>query len=377
VPERGHIAYDPGGRIFVIADADELLVHDGDSEGPLWRESFGSDEIVGVAIAGDEIIAVLDDRTVRRFTFLHRELPRSNLGAAVRTFAAKKDGTIAAASAEQVLLLRRNDLAPVPLYHRGVTALAWSADGTRLLVGKTTDDTKHELLLLDGASGEPQGAPRALDARIYAMAATPKGFLVATGDRVVRFTSPETEPTPVTKAKGQLITDVASSPDGARVAGQIGRPQVVGLADRPRGTLLSLDYPQRVCAGVAFGPRPWIGVALGGGDANKCNVDTGALHRSDTHPGRNHQRWIVMVGGAFQKKAAPAAPVPTAADAEAEARAQEQERRKSAALNQAAVELARARETASQDTGKMIHIGIAVVLFLLGIARACSHLDHH
>ena len=66
------------------------------------------------------------------------------------------------------------------------------------------------------------------------------------------------------------------------------------------------------------------------------------------------------------------APVPVADPA-----AEERERRKSAALNRAAVELASARETASQDTGKMIHIGIAVVLFLLGIARACSHLDHH
>lgn len=386
MPERGHIAYDPGGRIFVIADADELLVHDGDTEGPLWRESL-TDEIVGVAIAGDEIIAVLDDGTVCRFTFLHRELPRAMLGASVRTFAVRADGTLAAAHAEHVSLLRRNDLAPAPLYHRGVTALAWSADGARLLVAKTTDDTKHMLHLLDGASGEPQGEPRSLAQRVYAIAGSPKGFLVATGDRVVRFTSPEAEPAPVTRAKDQLLTDVACSADGGRMAIQVARSQVVVLADPPADTLLSLEYPQRVCAGLAFGPKPWIGVALGGGDANKCNVDTGALHRSDTHPGRTHQRWIVMVGGAFRAReaaaakarppAAAAAPAPGSPEAFERELEKQRELNKKRALQQAEVDLAHARESQDADGRRMIHIGLAVLALLLGLARACSHLDHH
>jgi hypothetical protein len=373
--QRGQVAYDPRGRIFVVTHDEALLVHDGDSEAPLWQETI-DETIAGVAIAGDEIVVLGEEGAVRRFTFLHRELARASLGGPVRTFAVREDGTIVGAHEDHVSLLRRNDLAAVPLYHRGVTALAWSRDGKRVLVGKSSPEGEHQLVLLDGANGEPQGAPQTLASAITAIASCPKGFFVANGDRIQRFTQPDAPLAHVTRAREHVITDVACSAEGTRLAMQIDRSRVLVLDDPPGEALLDVSYPQRVCSGVAFGPRPWIAIALAGGDANRVNVDTGAMHRSDTHPGRQHNRWLVSVAGAFQKRAAPAptaAPAKTAGIDEAKL---EQQRRAQRAIQDAEAQL-RQQQQDDSDRKMMFRIGFIVLGILLGVLRACARDSHH
>ncbi|MBX7193416.1 MAG: hypothetical protein K1X94_15280 [Sandaracinaceae bacterium] len=395
--ERGHIAFDPNGRIFVLTHDEELLVHDGDSEAPLWRESLG-EPLVGVAIAGDEIVAVTETGAVRRFTFLHRELPRASLGAPTSSFAVRGDGAVAAVHDDHVSILRRNDLAPVPLYHRGVSALAWSRDGTRLAIAKSVEDREHTVTLLEGQSFEPIGSPVTTLNRVLAMCASPKGFLVTSGDRLVKLV-PGTGAVAhtlehVTRAKDRVLRDVACSADGTRFALQLERSQVIVLGDPPDETLLDVKYPERVCAGVAFGSRSWIAIALGGGDANKVNVETGAMHRSDTHPGRTHNRWFVSVGGAFMNKAGASAAAPStrsavsasgagpasgpasgAARAALDQSELERQRRARQALADAEQQL-RQGQASDTDTRTMIRIGLIVLAVLLGIARACAHTHH-
>ena len=371
--ERGLVAYDPKGRIFVVTHDEEILVHDGDSDAPLWREDIG-ETVAGVAIAGDELIAVGEDGAVRRFTFLHRELPRGSVGAGVRHVAVSSSGTLASVHEDHVALLRKNDLAPVSLYHRGVTALAWSRDGTKLLLARSKSDSDHALLFLDGANGEPFSDPVVTTARVSAIAASSRGFLVACGDRVVRFTRPEVALEHVTRARDRTITDLACAADGARFALQLERSQVMVLSDPPSETLLDVKYPERVTNGVAFGPRPWIAIALAGGDANKVNVDTGAMHRSDTHPGRTHHRWFVSVAGAFQKQK----------DAEPAARAKEKssvddaerQRIRQRALEDAEAQL-RQQQADDADRKTMIRVGMIALGILLGVLRACSHSNHY
>jgi hypothetical protein len=385
VPARGHIAYDPNGRIFALADGEELLVHDGESEGPLWREEHG-EALVGVAIAGDDLVAVGEDGLVRRHTFLHREISRAAIGPGVTAFDVRADGTLAAAHPHHLSLLRRNDLAPVPIPHAGATALAWSRDGARLLVA-TSDAKAHALRLLDGARGEPVGEPTPIERPALALAACPDGtFLVAAGDRVLRFERPGAAPAHVTRAKDQKITDVAVSADGARFAIQIERSTVAVLGFPPSETLLSVEYPQRVCAGVVFGPRPWIGIALAGGDANKCNVETLAVHRSDTHPGRTHNSWLLMKGGVGLARArardtsppvdAAPAPAPKESAEEALARgaaARERALAQQRALEQAERELSASRGMSADDTRLALRVGLIAIGLLLALARACMH----
>ena len=95
------------------------------------------------------------------------------------------------------------------------------------------------------------------------------------------------------------------------------RNTVVSMAWPSKDTLGSLTYAERKVEGIDFGPWPWLGIALDLGDGNKHNLDRPeALHRSDTHPGRQHHSWLVVVGGmsgGTKQAPAAAAPPPTVA----------------------------------------------------------------
>jgi hypothetical protein len=100
------------------------------------------------------------------------------------------------------------------------------------------------------------------------------------------------------------------------------------------------------------------------------------MHRSDTHPGRQHNRWLVSVAGAFQKRAAPAptaAPAKTAGIDEAEL---EQQRRAQRAIQDAEAQL-RQQQQDDSDRKMMFRIGFIVLGILLGVLRACARDSHH
>jgi hypothetical protein len=193
---------------------------------------------------------------------------------------------------------------------------------------------------------------------------------------VQRFTAADVPLAHVTRARDHAITDVACSAEGTRFAMQVDRSRVLVLDDPPAEALLDVSYPQRVCSGVAFGPRPWIAIALAGGDANKVNVDTGAMHRSDTHPGRQHNRWLVSVAGAFQKRAAPAPSAAPAKKAGVDEAKLEQQRRAQRAVEEAEAQL-RQQQQDDSDRKMMFRIGFIVLSIVLGVLRACARDSHH
>lgn len=294
----GLFAYDPQGRLFVVGCGSELLAHDGQTEAPLWRRDVG-EPLVGVGISGDEVIALTELGSIARFGTSGRELGRLSLGAAARALAVAPGGWIAAAHDERVSVLRRGDLAATEIAQAAVTALAWSADATKLLLG-TRDGS---LMELRAPSWSEVGAAIAVGEAIGTMCWSARGgWLVGAADRVLRVERGATDATSVTRASGHVITALATSSDGARFAMQLGDGIIAVLGDPPGETIAQLRYPERRACGVAFGPDPWLGVGLDTGDANKLDVTTGALHRSDTHPDRTHNSWLVAVTTAADAK---------------------------------------------------------------------------
>lgn len=288
----GRFAYDPGGRVFAIACGSELLVHDGDTEGPLWRHDLG-EELAGVDLSGDEIVALLRSGSIVRYAIKDgRELGRTALPRPAHALACGAGGWIAAAHEVGVSLIRRGDFAVTTLDHDGVTALGFSGDATKLLLG-TQEGSLVELTRPE--RGGDARTSRA-EASISAIAWSAKGaWLVAAGDRVLRLQPGAETPAHVTRAGGQSITDVAVSLDGRRFAMQIGDQLVAVLDDPPSDTVAQLRYPERRACGIRFGPGTWLGVGLDSGDANKLDYVGGGVHRSDTHPGRDHHSWHVAV----------------------------------------------------------------------------------
>ncbi len=64
---------------------------------------------------------------------------------------------------------------------------------------------------------------------------------------------------------------------------------------RVTGLAANLEYPERTITGLALGDGAlWVG--LDRGDGNKYDLTTGGLLRTDPHPGRSLERWIVATG---------------------------------------------------------------------------------
>jgi hypothetical protein len=89
---------------------------------------------------------------------------------------------------------------------------------------------------------------------------------------------------------------VTCSPDGTLFALRLNPSTVVVLAYPSKDTAMTLQYIDRRAVGVAFGPPPFVGIGMDSGDGNKINLSTEAVHRTDTHPGRSHNRWALSSG---------------------------------------------------------------------------------
>lgn len=295
--------YDPEGHSIVLADGRELLVHDGATEAPRWRTEVGA-RLVGV---GSNLLSIVSlDDTGQLTIWSHEtatEVRSLALGVPATALVHDAEGRCGAVHPGGVITMVGGD----PKEHAvpGATAAAFGSDGS-LVVG-TGDGSLHRF----DAEGNPVGTAQVPGA-VADIAHGAGFFLVANGGSVHRLDGLEVSH--VTNApEGAPVRGVASSPDGSRIALHVGDTQVFVLAYPSRETEGHAQYGDRTINGIAFGPGDWFGVGLDGGDGNKFDLRTGATHRTDTHPGRQHNRWILMSGFGKAEEPAPARPAPAPA----------------------------------------------------------------
>jgi hypothetical protein len=294
------IAYDPKNTVFAMNEGAELLVHDGESEGPLWRKTL-DDEIVGVGADKEHVTAITAAGTVATFPSRSGgDMQSATLGGETR-FAIVGPGRrrVVAALANKVVALEGN--IPRTLVDDTATALAISINDTVLVAivnafvvvapDGSKKTTEHSLGPVVAAAWHPEG--------FWMVATAKKVYRWSGSGELVHVTSMPAEVTlkHIAAARHAFAIGYSSSDEGDGVA----------TLDWPsKDTLASADYPERKVCGLSFGPWPWLAIALDLGDANKQNVhEPQRLHRSDTHPGREHHSWLVAVGGASKKTAAP------------------------------------------------------------------------
>ncbi len=292
------IGYDKRGSVFALVDGAELLLHDGDSEGPLWRKTLDA-PIVGVAADGERVVAVTAAGTVTWFAPKTGDVQRTaGLGSKVERAVIAGD-RIVAASADKLVTLDG------PLADHGAKALAISAEGDVLAV---RSDAELVLIKRDGTKTSQRYdgvSPRAV-------AHHPEGFWVlGLAGKLLKWDGAAT-PTHITSLPKDSRLDHLACSDKA-IAITWDDHMVVAMEWPSKETLGTLQYLERKVTGVAFGPWPWLGVALDLGDGNKFNLTDARLHRSDTHPGRKHNSWMVSVGGSSKAKPAAKPATPDAA----------------------------------------------------------------
>jgi hypothetical protein len=279
------IAYDKRGASFALTEGAELLLHDGDTEAPLWRTTLDA-TIVGVGVDGERAIAVTEAGTVHTFGARTGDARGTALinGRVRRACVDAGANRVIVLTATQVI--RSDGGAALVLGDADAHAIATRPDGA-VLVATATD------LVLFAPDGARTSRPLA---GIHALAHHPEGFWVlGLATKLLRWDG-TSEPTHITSLPpNSKLEHVACSDRVLAIAWD--RHMVAALEWPSKETLGSLQYLERSVGGLAVGPWPWLGVALDLGDGNKFNLLSAALHRSDTHPGRPHHSWLVSVGG--------------------------------------------------------------------------------
>lgn len=293
------IAHDASNTI-ILADDAELLVHDGQTDGPRWRRMLGA-PIVALGSGGGAVIALGRDG---RATWFDPEQgdERASVEAgeeAIAGFVTPEGHVLAATRSGAVRLTPQGRGAT--LAFPAACAVA-AGPGGRVCVG----DAAGAVAEFDAAGGELcrvqlAGPP-------VGIAWNPCGFWVlASGRRVMRLQDGGLHH--LTQGPEEMpLRGVACGPDGS-VAIALGEALVLVLSWPARDTIGQLRYLDRKVVGLSFGPAPFLAVALDGGDGNKLDLSNGDLYRTDTHPGRPHRRWMVQVSvhPPEEKVAAPAA----------------------------------------------------------------------
>jgi len=297
-----------------------ILAHSGADESPLWKQTC-DDPVIAVGATKTEIVT-LDEhgRLVWWDAKEGKRLATTELGDPAVALAVAADGTCAAALPERVVITRRGETEhAATLSVAAAHSLAWSDDGARLAVG-TEQGTVQ---VFEAAGGDPIGKAD-VEETVRSIAWNTGGFWLATaGERVVRIAADGGGCEPVTRAVGMSPDFVTCSADGSRFALRLDALTTVVLAYPSRDTVAQFSYIERQVVGLAFGPGPWLGVGLDKGDGNKINLETEAIHRTDTQPGRTHNSWLLSASfergaprpasAAKREDANSAPPPPTAA----------------------------------------------------------------
>ena len=299
--DKNQFAYD--ARHIVIADGEEILAYDGESEAPLWRHA-GPEPIDFVALGEGLVLALGRQGSLHRFT-------RDGQARGTEALDGEARGLTAAAALTSKAL---HWLSPTGSL-RGTAAVAGgqclAAGGGFAAVGT---DSGELWVFRDGADSPTSKA--ACGGAIHSVAWHPQRFwLVAVGTKVFRVDEAGAV-SHFTSAGEHRPRFLCCSADGKHIGLALDDTTALVMEYPSKDTAGNATYGDRVITGLALGPSPWFGVGLDKGDGNKFNLETGATHRTDTHPGRPHNRWILMAGFGKpqpeQEKAPPAAMAPPA-----------------------------------------------------------------
>jgi hypothetical protein len=221
------------------------------------------------------------------------------------------DGVLVLLPAEVAAFLDPSLKARIDVPIAGAQAAAITPDAVAIAKGATLHLYARDAVAL---AGDPK-VTVTLEGTISSVGWDPKGeWLASTGERVFRVARDGSSVARLTQASGYAPLVDAVSRDGSRVALRLNDSTLVVLALPSRDTVATIRYLDRRIVGLAFGPGNWLGVGMNLGDGNKIDLADGRVHRTDTHPGRQHHSWLLEVSVEPPQGARPAS-APAAAPA--------------------------------------------------------------
>lgn len=275
--------------LLVTAEGPTLLAYDAATEGPVWLDTLEGD-VLAIGDAGSRIVALTSEGKLFEHGLDGKRLAvRSVPGA--RGVVASAEHRCVFGPGETLVLDPQGKERRIAV--KDVGGAAFSGDGALLLLG-TRGGATH---VVDPRTGTTRGTGKAPGA-VQGAAWSPLGYFVAT----VRFAKGGIarvertgEVRPLVGIGDHALDSVSVSRDGAFAAVRIPDHRVMlfdVVGNRPVGmvTYASPETPGQ----IAFGVGAWLGIAIGHGDANKIDLATGAVRRTDPHPGRPRHRWLLV-----------------------------------------------------------------------------------
>ncbi|MFT3711940.1 MAG: hypothetical protein QM817_30230 [Archangium sp.] len=272
--------------VFVTADENLVLGYDSADQGPTWLTPAPS-KVLQVVMSADRVHALCEGGVILELALKNGEKLSSQTVEGARDIVLTSSGALAIVTAQGVMFEATTLNVPDAVH------AAFSGDGRQAVVVNGQGVLK--LFELPGAT---EVRSLAIDQPAKATLAywNPLGpcWLVIAGTHVKNVKADLT---------GLDIFVSFESPFGALAVERTGRI----VAARAGKSALVIGFPKRESissltyfedknpGGVGFGPGSWVGVAIGNGDANTVDMTQEGVCRSDPHPGRVRNRWMLSV----------------------------------------------------------------------------------
>ena len=281
-------AYERTGQVIAIGDGPELLIYSGANDQGMWKV-MATDILMGVGYTKDHVHAV-DGAGVLHYYRLLDGLEQSQVatGASPWGLAVGATGASAVVTVRSVVLVPRGGN-PTAILLEGARCAAFDAAGGQVAVG-CADGSVY---VLDATTGAVTASARFPDP-VTGVAWRAMGqWAVAHGQQIDLC-----EPAGLTPQKslmvGAPVRRFALSEDGGLAAVQVA-DGLVRIFELVGDLSVGEVEFQRTLSGLAFGPGTWLAFGFDDGDANRLDVLTGKMTRTQAHVGRGQNAWAMNV----------------------------------------------------------------------------------
>lgn len=297
---------------MVTADEALILAYDSREQSPQWMTPAPS-KVLSLTCRANQVFALCEGGTLLELSSQRGEKCSSQTVEGAREVVLTANGTPALVTPVGVVFDATTLQSPNALH------VGFSADGAHALVVKADGS----LELFDARTGASLKS-LALDRPATGAWWNPEGrcWLVCAGTHVKNVKADLSGVDIFVSFKEAMVT-LAVDATGRFVMARAGTT-VLLLGFPNREMVGSLSYFDKAPGQIAFGPSPWAGVGLDGGDANSVNLTQEGVYRTDPHAGRVRNRWMLSVnvdpaqtakvlGAGVAAPAVRAAPPPVAA----------------------------------------------------------------